>query len=193
MVLLKGFGKDGFRFFTNSESRKGKELVRVRGKSSGPQSPALPHWSPSDAPHPRPLAVCAHAPPSLQASAFAILLAVRECSPHSPQLCHLFTCVPPISAPMLPPQKGLLDSYTESAARAFAVITTSNVPALFQFLTAFTRSRDYWLCPRLSGKLCGAEAASVVSAIPPRTSSGVEYRVGTSGTYNSYIQTSHPP
>uniref|UniRef100_A0A9L0KBK9 Pyridoxine-5'-phosphate oxidase n=1 Tax=Equus asinus TaxID=9793 RepID=A0A9L0KBK9_EQUAS len=31
MVLLKGFGKDGFRFFTNFESRKGKELVRVEG------------------------------------------------------------------------------------------------------------------------------------------------------------------
>lgn len=30
MVLLKGFDKDGFRFFTNYESRKGKELVRVR-------------------------------------------------------------------------------------------------------------------------------------------------------------------
>lgn len=27
MLLLKGFGKDGFRFFTNFESRKGKELV----------------------------------------------------------------------------------------------------------------------------------------------------------------------
>ncbi|PNI19385.1 PNPO isoform 15, partial [Pan troglodytes] len=26
MLLLKGFGKDGFRFFTNFESRKGKEL-----------------------------------------------------------------------------------------------------------------------------------------------------------------------
>uniref|UniRef100_A0A8C0RAX7 Pyridoxine-5'-phosphate oxidase n=2 Tax=Canis lupus familiaris TaxID=9615 RepID=A0A8C0RAX7_CANLF len=31
MVLLKGFGKDGFRFFTNFESRKGRELVRVEG------------------------------------------------------------------------------------------------------------------------------------------------------------------
>uniref|UniRef100_A0A8D2DE63 Pyridoxine-5'-phosphate oxidase n=1 Tax=Sciurus vulgaris TaxID=55149 RepID=A0A8D2DE63_SCIVU len=31
MLLLKGFGKDGFRFFTNYESRKGKELVRVEG------------------------------------------------------------------------------------------------------------------------------------------------------------------
>lgn len=26
-VLLKGFGPDGFKFFTNYESRKGKELV----------------------------------------------------------------------------------------------------------------------------------------------------------------------
>lgn len=34
MVLLKSFDKDGFRFFTNYESRKGKELVRVRDKSS---------------------------------------------------------------------------------------------------------------------------------------------------------------
>lgn len=33
MLLLKGFGKDGFRFFTNYESRKGKELVRVRVNS----------------------------------------------------------------------------------------------------------------------------------------------------------------
>lgn len=31
MVLLKGFGQDGFRFFTNHESRKGKELVRAGG------------------------------------------------------------------------------------------------------------------------------------------------------------------
>ncbi|XP_024601434.1 pyridoxine-5'-phosphate oxidase isoform X4 [Neophocaena asiaeorientalis asiaeorientalis] len=36
MVLLKGFGKDGFRFFTNFESRKGQELVRVHApKPSG--------------------------------------------------------------------------------------------------------------------------------------------------------------
>lgn len=27
MVLLKGFGDDGFRFFTNTESRKGRELA----------------------------------------------------------------------------------------------------------------------------------------------------------------------
>ncbi|XP_035168909.1 pyridoxine-5'-phosphate oxidase [Oxyura jamaicensis] len=26
MVLLKGFGQDGFRFFTNRQSRKGREL-----------------------------------------------------------------------------------------------------------------------------------------------------------------------
>ncbi|NXP01902.1 PNPO oxidase, partial [Certhia brachydactyla] len=32
MVLLKGFGQDGLRFFTNYESRKGRELpVRSRG------------------------------------------------------------------------------------------------------------------------------------------------------------------
>ncbi|NXP15753.1 PNPO oxidase, partial [Thinocorus orbignyianus] len=31
MVLLKGFGQDGFRFFTNMESRKGRELVRDWG------------------------------------------------------------------------------------------------------------------------------------------------------------------
>lgn len=43
MVLLKGFGKDGFRFFTNFESRKGKELVRVRDKSiPGLEGPAVP-------------------------------------------------------------------------------------------------------------------------------------------------------
>ena len=29
MVLMKGYGKDGFRFFSNYESRKGKELVRL--------------------------------------------------------------------------------------------------------------------------------------------------------------------
>ena len=50
MVLLKGFGKDGFRFFTNFESRKGKELVRVHGKSFlGLQRPALACWSPTHA------------------------------------------------------------------------------------------------------------------------------------------------
>lgn len=27
MVLLKGFGKDGFKFFTNGCSQKGRELV----------------------------------------------------------------------------------------------------------------------------------------------------------------------
>lgn len=29
MVLLKGYGNEGFRFFTNYESRKGSELVRA--------------------------------------------------------------------------------------------------------------------------------------------------------------------
>ena len=28
MVLLKGYSNEGFRFFTNYESRKGSELVR---------------------------------------------------------------------------------------------------------------------------------------------------------------------
>uniref|UniRef100_UPI00358EE84F pyridoxine-5'-phosphate oxidase isoform X3 n=1 Tax=Myxine glutinosa TaxID=7769 RepID=UPI00358EE84F len=31
MVLMKGFDQDGFRFFTNYEGRKAKELVRVEG------------------------------------------------------------------------------------------------------------------------------------------------------------------
>lgn len=37
MVLLKGFGRDGFRFFTNYESRKGRELVSagLRGCERG--------------------------------------------------------------------------------------------------------------------------------------------------------------
>ncbi|NXR81933.1 PNPO oxidase, partial [Pycnonotus jocosus] len=35
MVLLKGFGQDGFRFFTNYESRKGRELSRALGSPSG--------------------------------------------------------------------------------------------------------------------------------------------------------------
>lgn len=47
MLLLKGFGKDGFRFFTNYESRKGKELVRVRVNPSRTDraslSPGLHH------------------------------------------------------------------------------------------------------------------------------------------------------
>uniref|UniRef100_K9IZC2 Pyridoxine-5'-phosphate oxidase n=1 Tax=Desmodus rotundus TaxID=9430 RepID=K9IZC2_DESRO len=40
MVLLKGFGKDGFRFFTNSESRKGKEL------DSNPFASLVFYWEP---------------------------------------------------------------------------------------------------------------------------------------------------
>lgn len=54
MLLLKGFGKDGFRFFTNYESRKGKELVRVQSQSSQglwAQPPPSPAW-PSHALHP---------------------------------------------------------------------------------------------------------------------------------------------
>ena len=30
MVLMKGYGKEGFRFFTNHDSRKGQELVSYR-------------------------------------------------------------------------------------------------------------------------------------------------------------------
>ncbi|XP_058416774.1 pyridoxine-5'-phosphate oxidase isoform X2 [Diceros bicornis minor] len=40
MVLLKGFGKDGFRFFTNFESRKGKEL------DSNPFASIVFYWEP---------------------------------------------------------------------------------------------------------------------------------------------------
>ncbi|XP_073091599.1 pyridoxine-5'-phosphate oxidase isoform X2 [Manis javanica] len=40
MVLLKGFGKDGFRFFTNLESRKGKEL------DSNPFASLVFYWEP---------------------------------------------------------------------------------------------------------------------------------------------------
>lgn len=47
MLLLKGFGKDGFRFFTNYESRKGKELVRARVNL--PRASLLPRlWSSCD-------------------------------------------------------------------------------------------------------------------------------------------------
>lgn len=75
MVLLKGFGKDGFRFFTNFESRKGKELVRGHGKSSS----GLQRVQPSliSHPQPRPLAVCAHGPPCLGAFALTVLLAAH--------------------------------------------------------------------------------------------------------------------
>ncbi|MBA3577815.1 MAG: pyridoxamine 5'-phosphate oxidase [Sphingomonas sp.] len=38
MVLLKGHGPDGFRFFTNFESRKGEELA------ANPQVALLFHW-----------------------------------------------------------------------------------------------------------------------------------------------------
>jgi len=31
MVLLKGYGPDGFKFYTNYGSRKGKELVSESG------------------------------------------------------------------------------------------------------------------------------------------------------------------
>jgi pyridoxamine 5'-phosphate oxidase len=38
MVLLKGHGPDGFAFFTNAESRKGKELA------ANPNAALLFHW-----------------------------------------------------------------------------------------------------------------------------------------------------
>lgn len=53
MVLLKGFGRDGFRFFTNYESRKGRELVSA---ACG----ALPGASPGAA---GPLTALSHIPP----------------------------------------------------------------------------------------------------------------------------------
>ncbi|CAM5178669.1 unnamed protein product [Eretmochelys imbricata] len=40
MVLLKGFSQDGFRFFTNHESRKGKEL------DSNPFASVVFYWEP---------------------------------------------------------------------------------------------------------------------------------------------------
>ncbi|XP_012933093.1 pyridoxine-5'-phosphate oxidase isoform X2 [Heterocephalus glaber] len=40
MLLLKGFGQDGFRFFTNYESRKGKEL------DSNPFASLVFYWEP---------------------------------------------------------------------------------------------------------------------------------------------------
>ncbi|XP_049716578.1 pyridoxine-5'-phosphate oxidase isoform X2 [Elephas maximus indicus] len=40
MLLLKGFGKDGFHFFTNYESRKGKEL------DSNPFASLVFYWEP---------------------------------------------------------------------------------------------------------------------------------------------------
>ncbi|XP_054032819.1 pyridoxine-5'-phosphate oxidase isoform X2 [Dryobates pubescens] len=40
MVLLKGFGPDGFRFFTNHESRKGKEL------DANPFASLVFYWEP---------------------------------------------------------------------------------------------------------------------------------------------------
>ncbi|XP_057572093.1 pyridoxine-5'-phosphate oxidase isoform X1 [Hippopotamus amphibius kiboko] len=40
MVLLKGFGRDGFRFFTNFESRKGREL------DSNPFASLVFYWEP---------------------------------------------------------------------------------------------------------------------------------------------------
>ncbi len=39
MMLLKGFGPEGFRFFTNFESRKGEELL------ANPQAAFVIHWN----------------------------------------------------------------------------------------------------------------------------------------------------
>ena len=89
MVLLKGFGKDGFRFFTNFQSRKGKELVRVHGKSflglQGPALASLVAFS-RHLPQPHPLAGCAQALTCLRASALAIVSAVAGCSLTTPPL-----------------------------------------------------------------------------------------------------------
>ena len=38
MVLLKGFGPEGFTFYTNADSRKGKEMT------ANPQAALLFHW-----------------------------------------------------------------------------------------------------------------------------------------------------
>ncbi|XP_077978642.1 pyridoxine/pyridoxamine 5'-phosphate oxidase-like [Glandiceps talaboti] len=40
IVLLKGFDKDGFAFYTNQDSRKGQELL------SNPQASLVFHWKP---------------------------------------------------------------------------------------------------------------------------------------------------
>lgn len=44
MVLLKGFGRDGFRFFTNYESRKGRELVSAGLRAGIPRSCSGAAW-----------------------------------------------------------------------------------------------------------------------------------------------------
>ena len=65
MVLLKGFGCDGFRFFTNYESRKGRELVSAAcgalpGAAPGAAGPltALSHISPLHVSGCQPLRFC---------------------------------------------------------------------------------------------------------------------------------------
>jgi pyridoxamine 5'-phosphate oxidase len=42
MLLLRGFDVDGLRFFTNRESRKGRELA------ANPRAAAVFHWAPLD-------------------------------------------------------------------------------------------------------------------------------------------------
>jgi pyridoxamine 5'-phosphate oxidase len=42
MLLLRGFDGDGLRFFTNRESRKGRELA------ANPRAAAVFHWAPLD-------------------------------------------------------------------------------------------------------------------------------------------------
>uniref|UniRef100_A0AAZ3R8G5 pyridoxal 5'-phosphate synthase n=1 Tax=Oncorhynchus tshawytscha TaxID=74940 RepID=A0AAZ3R8G5_ONCTS len=49
MVLLKGYSEEGFRFFTNYESRKGGELVRIEGNVE-----RIPYQSSCDYFHSRP-------------------------------------------------------------------------------------------------------------------------------------------
>uniref|UniRef100_A0A4W5JAT1 pyridoxal 5'-phosphate synthase n=1 Tax=Hucho hucho TaxID=62062 RepID=A0A4W5JAT1_9TELE len=49
MVLLKGYSDEGFRFFTNYESRKGGELIRIEGNVE-----RIPYQSSCDYFHSRP-------------------------------------------------------------------------------------------------------------------------------------------
>ena len=91
MVLLKGFGKDGFRFFTNFESRKGKELVRVHSKSSRARrvQPSLPPSLSYAIPAPTHLlSVVRHRPACGPLHLSFSLPGMRAASDHP---CHLFT------------------------------------------------------------------------------------------------------
>ncbi|KAJ8301124.1 hypothetical protein KUTeg_020111 [Tegillarca granosa] len=49
MVLLKGYDEEGFRFFTNYESRKGRDLIRIEGNAE-----KLPEQESMDYYHSRP-------------------------------------------------------------------------------------------------------------------------------------------